>query len=278
MKGLVNWEALQKLSFGPAYERMNSDPAKMWGQTAVMYNKMVQLEKEYTKSQVETFILEPEDTVLDIGCGPGRLAIPVAQKVARVTALDVAPQMLEVCEGNARLAGVDNLYTRLLNWDDAIIGDNLEQHDVVIASRSAGLHDLVKLNGAARKYVFILSFAQSPSLKHARDSLFIGASEEVKPLPPMNRMLGYNLTFNILYDLGIDPSLKVVTDGFTGSYGSRLEAYNDLRVLCEFPPENEHIFRSNVDKWLLDNPDGSCTFRIETKTYIMWWEPKPLNV
>lgn len=278
MKGLVNWEALQKLSFGPMYEQMNQNPAAMWGQTAVMYNKMAQLEQEYTKRQVDTIIVDPQDTVLDIGCGPGRLAVPIARRARQVTALDVAPQMLEVCQYNACQAGLNNLHTRLLNWNDAVIGANLEQHDVVIASRSVGLHDLVKLNAAARKYVFLLSFAQSPSLKQARDSLFIGASPDIRPIPPMNRMLGYNITFNMLYDLGIDPAVQVVTDGFTSNYKSRLEAYDDLRVLCDFPAENEAVFRDNVDKWLLDDPQGGCTFRIETKTYIMWWQPEPLDI
>ena len=278
MKGLVNWKALQDLHAASFHKRIDENPAGFWGQTAAMYNKMAQLEEDYTKNQLETIIVEPSDSVLDIGCGPGRLAVPMARKAARVTALDVAPEMLEKCQENARLAGVGNLQTLLLNWDDAAIGENIEKHDVVIASRSTGMFDLIKLNSAAKKYVFVLSFAQSPSLKEARDSLFIGASDKVTTMPPSNRMFGYNITFNIIYDMGIDPSVKVVQDGFCRSYTSRLAAYDDLRELCEFPAENENIFRQNVDQWLNENDDGTFTFRIETKTFIIWWQPQKLRI
>ena len=127
-----------------------------------MYNKMARLEEEYTRNQLEILILEPSDSVLDIGCGPGRRRFRLRGKHSG-HALDVAPQMLAVCEQNVQEAGVSNLETRLLNWDDAIIGDNIEKHDVIIASRSVAMADLIKLNSAARKYVFVLSLLKVPA-------------------------------------------------------------------------------------------------------------------
>ena len=78
--------------------------------------------------------------------------------------------------------------------------------------------------------------------------------------------------------MGIDPSVRVVKDGFTRNYASPLEAYDDLRGLCEFPAENEDIFRHNVDQYLHPNLEGTFTFRIETKTYIIWWQPQELEL
>ena len=79
MNGLVNWAAISELSH-PAGKAspMNSDPAKMWGAVARMYNKMAQLEREYTQNQLDALIITKEDTVLDVGCGPGRLSVPIA--------------------------------------------------------------------------------------------------------------------------------------------------------------------------------------------------------
>ncbi len=259
-------------------KQMNQNPAEMWGKNALMYNKMSQLEVEYTRSQLDNLLITPADSVLDIGCGPGRLAVPIAQRCARVTALDVAPAMLEVCQENARQAGLTNLQTRLLNWEDAVIGENIDPHDVVIASRSVGMRDLVKLNQAARKHVYILSFARSPSLKEARDSLCRDVTDDVLDLPPANRMFGYNIVFNMLYDMGIDPTVKVVEDGFHRDYDSRLAAYDDLRQLGQFHADREGIFRRNVDRWLTDGHDGGCTFRIETRTYIIGWQPQELDL
>ena len=44
-------------------------------------------------------------------------------------------------------------------------GVDVEKHDVVIASRPAGLRDIIKLNSAANKYVFILSLLNAPVLR-----------------------------------------------------------------------------------------------------------------
>ncbi len=47
--------------------------------------------------------LKPGDAVLDLGCGPGNLAIPLARMGMAVTAMDPEPQMLEA----AKAAGGD---------------------------------------------------------------------------------------------------------------------------------------------------------------------------
>lgn len=50
--------------------------------------------------------LKPGDAVLDLGCGPGTLAIPFARAGMRVTAVDPEPEMLAACEAAAREAEV----------------------------------------------------------------------------------------------------------------------------------------------------------------------------
>src|SRR5258706_12113427 len=46
------------------------------------------------------------DSVMDLGCGPGLLAIPFAQAGMRVLAVDPEPEMLEAARDAAALAGV----------------------------------------------------------------------------------------------------------------------------------------------------------------------------
>lgn len=56
--------------------------------------------------------LRPGMTVLDIGCGPGRLTIPAAKAVGpegRVIAVDVQPEMLQRAEAKAQAAGLGNI-------------------------------------------------------------------------------------------------------------------------------------------------------------------------
>jgi SAM-dependent methyltransferase len=50
--------------------------------------------------------LKRRDPVLDLGCGPGTLAIPFARAGMAVTAVDPEPEMLAACEAAARQADV----------------------------------------------------------------------------------------------------------------------------------------------------------------------------
>lgn len=67
--------------------------------------------------------------VLELGCGPGRLVIPFAQRGAHVTAVDVSPEMLRVAEERALKSGVENV--KFQTFDEFLRGD--EQFDVVNA-------------------------------------------------------------------------------------------------------------------------------------------------
>jgi ubiquinone/menaquinone biosynthesis C-methylase UbiE len=56
--------------------------------------------------------IEPGDQVVDLGCGTGQLSLPLAQRGARVLAIDVSPAMIERLAAKARqlqLNGLDGL-------------------------------------------------------------------------------------------------------------------------------------------------------------------------
>jgi len=55
---------------------------------------------------------------LDLGCGVGRLAIPMAKRAKEVVGVDVAPAMLGICADLAKTTGIDNL--RLVESDDTL--------------------------------------------------------------------------------------------------------------------------------------------------------------
>jgi len=50
--------------------------------------------------------IRPGETVLDVACGTGNLAIPAAQAGARVTGIDIAPNLIAEAQLEARTAGV----------------------------------------------------------------------------------------------------------------------------------------------------------------------------
>jgi len=50
------------------------------------------------------------ESILEYGCGPGRLAIPFAHKAGSVTAVDRSPAMLETARREAAKEGIANIH------------------------------------------------------------------------------------------------------------------------------------------------------------------------
>lgn len=58
---------------------------------------------------VESTAVNPNEAVLDIGCGTGNVAITAARRRASVTGLDIVPAMLDEARENASIAGVETI-------------------------------------------------------------------------------------------------------------------------------------------------------------------------
>lgn len=78
---------------------------------------LVELDNPFTKTNraafiIETLALSPGMTVLDAGCGPGRLTVPLARRVGaagRVVALDIQAGMLARAKAKVEAAGLTNV-------------------------------------------------------------------------------------------------------------------------------------------------------------------------
>jgi SAM-dependent methyltransferase len=70
--------------------------------------------------------VEPGMVVLDAGCGPGRLTVPLARRVGRsgrVVAVDIQPQMLSRARARVVAAGLDNVEFVEAGLDDGRLPD-----------------------------------------------------------------------------------------------------------------------------------------------------------
>lgn len=252
-----------------------------WDDQADFYNKMASMERSFTLNQINCFDTDKNDTVLDIGCGPGRITVPMAARAKSVTAVDASPKMLEHCRKNAEKNGADNVTTILADWEDEKSIEKIDKHDIVVASRSIAMGDLEKLCSLAKKYVVLIIWSHGcPSIPMIINDLFKGVDDEEMPKPPFtrDRSRGNNMLYNRIYDMGYNPNLKVVDDGFTNVYGSREEAYRDLAGLKPMDQKllekRYDVFKANVDPYLTENEDGSVTFLVPTKSMVLWWKPE----
>lgn len=91
--------------------RRQSIPCPVW------LRWLVELDNPFTKTNraafiVETLALSPGMSVLDAGCGPGRLTVPLAQHVGangRVVALDIQAGMLARAKAKTEAVGIENV-------------------------------------------------------------------------------------------------------------------------------------------------------------------------
>jgi tRNA/tmRNA/rRNA uracil-C5-methylase (TrmA/RlmC/RlmD family) len=82
---------------------------RSWDDNAAFYDQMAKMEAIFTLNQINCFDTDPSDTVLDVGCGPGRIAVPMARRAKSVTAMDSSSKMLGYCLKNAEEAGLTNV-------------------------------------------------------------------------------------------------------------------------------------------------------------------------
>ncbi len=111
----------------------------------------------YVNDFISRMKLDGNEVVLDIGCGPGTLAIPLAKQVKEVIAIDFSEQMLVELEAYAAREGITNITTYLLSWEDD--WSVLPPVDVAVASRSVEVKDidmaLSKMSMHAKKSCYI---------------------------------------------------------------------------------------------------------------------------
>ena len=189
-----------------------------WNGQADFYSKFAFCELDDTRVFLDAIDIQESDTVLDVCCGPGRVSVLAAERGARVTGVDAASKMLEHARENAKMMGVeDRCNFRLLDWNHVMPGQNLEKHDIVIASRCMAIMDVEKLSKLANKRVAVQIFANAPSIPMLLDVIFSGCGRPDIPAggPGMREMLSPT---SAIQGAGLGSSVALITDGrFSGA-------------------------------------------------------------
>ena len=149
--------------------------------------------------------LDSSVSVLDVGCGPGTLALPLASRCRSVTAVDFSAKMLQILKVRMEAQGIDNIDLVNCAWEDDWDAFGIKPHDIGIAARSMGVDDLKaaieKLQRYSTRYVFIADRI-SPTPFDPEAFAAVGRDFQSGP--------DYIYTLNMLYSMGIHPHVNIL--------------------------------------------------------------------
>ena len=100
-------------------------PVKFWDRIAERYSrKPVADHVAYEKKlNVTREYFRPDMEILEFGCGTGSTAILHAPYVRHIRATDISPKMIEIAQGKAEAANVDNVSFEALSIEQLDIPD-----------------------------------------------------------------------------------------------------------------------------------------------------------
>ncbi|MBE0584972.1 MAG: methyltransferase domain-containing protein [Desulfofustis sp.] len=178
--------------------------------------------------------IDRQTTVLDVGCGPGTLALPLAERAGSVTALDYAEGMLVRLRSLAVERRLTSIRALLCGWEDDWAAKGVGEHDVAIASRSLNVDNLAvaiaKLNQYASKQVYITERIAPTPFDPAAFSA-VGR--------PFNSGPDYIYTLNILYTMGIHPEVRHIEISAENTYPDLEHALQRYRWMLKDLTDDE---------------------------------------
>lgn len=132
---------------------INRDSQAYWNKRAATFTRNAT--SDYERWLLDLLTLESGETILDMGCATGTLAVPLARAGHRVHGCDFAEAMLAILEERAaadKLPITSHLLAWEDDWEEAGLGK--DSVDVAFASRSLMSGDVSacvrKLDAAAR--------------------------------------------------------------------------------------------------------------------------------
>lgn len=251
----MDWNRLWHEEKNTTKERHSSD---YWDSFATKYRKHPG-KSTYEADFLALADIRPGETVFDMGCASGTLALPLAEAGHRVFAADFSKGMLELL--NQQIAErhlSDYIATMQLDWNEDWSRYDIPVCDVAIASRSMIVSDLEaaldKLQSKARRKVCIVEPTTESPHFNVNIAEYIGYSRFPKP--------DYMYLINILFERGIMPELRYI-------YSSRTDYFESLEKaaskLIKFFPDTltaaeDMLLREYLKAHLVKTESGQYTY------------------
>jgi len=238
------------------------------------FNQKVQKENWKTSwARIHAMKITPSSRVLDIGAGPGTLAIPLSGIVRHITAVEPSTGMLECLHENIQQREIKNITVIQKKWEDINPGMDLEDpYDVVVAAYSLGVPDLraalEKMDQVSGKYVYIFWFADMMSSRHRN---YLEIWEDLFGIPESNRRTP-NIIFNLLNQMGIFANVEISRTEHVTRFSSMDEAIADQRDVLNLKDDRQVAVLTKYLQKTMQKENGQYILKGKSCDSKIWWE------
>lgn len=251
------------------------DCASLWEskERALEFLNMSRENPERIEQVLSRLPITNSSRILDIGAGPGTLAIPFAERALHVTAVEPSPGMVAVMEDLAREKNLSNLTIVQKRWED--INPELDLtglFDIIIASYSLGMPDINtaidKMNMVSNGQIWLFWFAGTTPWEQHMERLWPKIHNDSYQHGPKADVL-----YNVLYQKGIYPNMTVHEMKYQKKYSSLDHMISEMRNQVGCSEKYDPLIRSYIsDKIRIDGDsimESGNTIRV-----CLWWDSK----
>ncbi|PKL60206.1 MAG: methyltransferase type 12 [Methanomicrobiales archaeon HGW-Methanomicrobiales-4] len=230
---------------------------------------------QVVRQQLRAMIIPPNARVLDIGSGPGTLAVPLAKQGCSVTIVEQAPLMCAACEGYRLSEGADPITIINTRWEDIITDELKGPFDLVIASFSLTMEDLpgaIKtIQKVASGRVYLFWFLTPPAWAEVMGDLWQSLHNRPYCPTPLADCL-----WNVLYEMGIYANIEVMNPAPPHRYESAEEAAGQFfgRLECREEWQKERVLTYFRER-LIPSEQGGYLFGGGSRNAKVWWDSVP---
>ncbi|MEO6398870.1 MAG: class I SAM-dependent methyltransferase, partial [Tepidiformaceae bacterium] len=243
-----------------------------WASRAAMFRLDPRRQLEANTAAVAAFV-GPDDLVVDVGGGAGRVSLPLALSCAGVVNVEPSAGMRTEFDASAAEAGITNARCIDADWPGGAQG--IEGDLVLVANVTYFVRDIVPfvsaLSAAARKRVIISVWSVPPPNDAA--SLFeMVHGERQAPVPNHRDLLP------VLWDLGILPEVRVLPDDFRSARMPPPTVDDAVKLALEAAsaqnaPGAEAKIRENFDDLYAPSPEGFVPrWRRPNREMLITWQ------
>ena len=215
--------------------------------------------------------VNPSTTLLDVGGGAGRFALPLALRCHHVTVVEPSPGMGESLRQLAAEAGIENVSIVAKRWQEA----EVEPADVVLSAHVLYMIENIRLFVAkmvahARQKVALLMFMRSPLARYAPFWRRVHG-EDKRELPGAGELM------QVLWEMDIYPDLAMFEPRPPRAFKDWQTALETLRRRLHVRPESakDARLRETMQALLSETPGGYVMKEATPERLaLISWQPK----